>query len=186
MTQTQLNIAVSSMSAVKVDAVREVFSSHFKQKPEQESSPIIVTVEGYSAKSGVNEQPVGNEETMKGAKNRMVDMLQQINTKTDLSVSIENGIMEISGTWYDVGWILVETKSGRSCFVPTAGVPFPSDVVVETLAVGVDKTTVGSVLMSSGVVFNNQDPHSDLTNKMTSRTELLQQALRIAIGILKI
>ena len=75
---------------------------------------------------------------------------------------------------------MIEDSRGKRSWAVSAGVEFPQNSVKEAKRRGFDKTTVGSVIAESGG--EATDPHSFLTHGLVSRKDLLQQALRIALG----
>ena len=62
MNGTVIKIAVGSKNSAKVDATRRAF--------EQAFCGVTIEVDGYDAASGVADQPVGDDETKRGAMNR--------------------------------------------------------------------------------------------------------------------
>ncbi|GBE54639.1 non-canonical purine NTP phosphatase [archaeon BMS3Bbin15] len=78
-----MKIAVGSKNPVKIEAIRRAFSRFFK-----------VNVTGTKVDSGVSSQPIGFEETMKGAENRA----RKAKSQGDLGVGIEAGLIRIEGS----------------------------------------------------------------------------------------
>lgn len=79
-----LSIVVGSRNAVKVRAVREGFAKIFGQAVE-------LNVEGVDAKSHVSDQPMTDEETLLGARNRAGNTHLQ-RPDADFWVGVEGGI----------------------------------------------------------------------------------------------
>jgi inosine/xanthosine triphosphatase len=77
-------IMVGSMNPVKLGAIREVMAARF---PEAEFQPVAISSE-------VSDQPVGLEETLRGAKNRAKNAF----TDCFLSVALESGLVEVPGS----------------------------------------------------------------------------------------
>lgn len=73
-------VAVASLNKDKINAVQQVFPDHS-----------VVSVE---CPSGVSSQPVGLEETCKGATNRL-ELLRQTYPEAQQWIAIENGLVEI-------------------------------------------------------------------------------------------
>ncbi len=100
-----LKIIVASKNPVKINATRRGFEQMF---PELEFS-----VEGVSAESGVSDQPIGREETLQGAYNRL-EKIAIDQPDADYWVGIEGGIevhdeeMEVSA------WVVIRGKNGRT------------------------------------------------------------------------
>lgn len=69
MTQNQsLIIAVGSKNQVKIRAARNGFKKVLKYTEEEAES--LLTLEGFDVPSGISDQPLSDEETLKGAINR--------------------------------------------------------------------------------------------------------------------
>jgi len=81
-----LKVIVSSKSEQKIKAVHSAFQHYFSDK--------VVSVFGVAAPSGINEQPVGHEETKLGALQRMQASEKQGMTY-DYLVGLENGIIKV-------------------------------------------------------------------------------------------
>ena len=77
-------IRVGSMNPVKLGAIREVMAARF---PEARFQPV-------AAPSEVSDQPLGLEETLRGAKNRAKNAFSDC----FLSVALESGLVEVPGS----------------------------------------------------------------------------------------
>lgn len=89
-----MKILVGSHNPVKIDAAKEAFGRFFND----------VEVIGHKVPSGVREQPIGDEETFQGARNRahaLVTYNKQKSIVADYCVGIEGGIFQLNHTWYD-------------------------------------------------------------------------------------
>ena len=173
-----MNIFVASTSKHKVDAVKNVSQKIFVNEE--------VHVAGQKAASGINEQPVGNEETLLGAMNRLEALKKIIGTTVyDLLVSFENGVIlvQVGGTekWFDLGWVFVEDKSGKQGIAHSIGIEFDAQYVQEAHEKGFETTTVGSVI-AAHTGADSTDPHSYLTNGALSRSQMLSDSYRAALG----
>ncbi|TAL14170.1 non-canonical purine NTP phosphatase [Patescibacteria group bacterium] len=98
-------VIVASENPVKINATRRGFEQMF---PDLE-----FTVEGISVESGVNDQPIGRDETLTGAMNRLRQATKQV-PDADYWVGIEGGI-EIHNEQMEVSaWIVIRDKTGRT------------------------------------------------------------------------
>ena len=175
-----VEIFVSSTSSHKLEAVQEAVAKIFGESK--------VEVEGRKVPSGVDEQPVGWGETIKGARQRLGNLrekLEKEEQRYDYLVSIENGIIpiEIDGKdrWFDVGVVIVENKSGSGQLSFSASVEMPLSLVALAQEKGFETATVGS-LIAEKFEGDATDPHSVLTDKQINRKELLEQTVRSAFG----
>lgn len=145
-----------------------------------------ITVYGYKCQSFVNEQPENDRETIRGANNRLEHFINtQGVSKCDYIVSYENGIRHIPeiDQWFDFVWVIVhDCKTGKRSYAFGQGIQFPSKYVLEAKRLGFDKHTVGSVIANNNIGVNASDPHSFLTGGRVKRTDLLKQALLVALS----
>lgn len=91
---------------------------------------------GFECPSLVSDQPVGFDETLRGAKNRLASLLGQLGEapEVDLVVSIESGLIKSlvgeEETWIDVAVVLVRDMStGAESVATSAGVRVPTEYV---------------------------------------------------------
>lgn len=94
-----MKICVGSNNPVKVGAVRDAFGQYY---PECE-------VIGNKVDSGIAEQPMSEEETVRGATNRAIAALEY----ADFGVGLEGGVTTIGGVMFECAWCVVVDKSGR-------------------------------------------------------------------------
>lgn len=94
-----MKVVVGSNNPVKVAAVREVFVEMLGE----------CEVVGVEVASGVSEQPISQEETIAGAKNRARKAMQQ----GDYGVGLEGGVTEIDHKLFECAWVAVARTDGR-------------------------------------------------------------------------
>jgi non-canonical (house-cleaning) NTP pyrophosphatase len=165
-------ILVASMSTSKVEAASKALGG---------------SCAGVHAKSLVSDQPIGLDETLRGAKNRLAAVVEGAAGGADLVVAIENGILRLCGgkeeTWVDVAVVIVhDLKTGAESFATSAGVQVPTHFVGQWAEAG-SEGTVGECIADE-LRCNKQDPHSALTKKQFARAALLEQAIRVAASTL--
>jgi len=94
-------VVIASKNPVKIQAVRKGFQQMF---PDQEFE-----FTGLSVDSGVSDQPMSDEETLEGAKNRADNASQQV-TYAEFYVGIEGGI-DVSGEEMTAfAWIAIKSN----------------------------------------------------------------------------
>eukprot|EP00933_Yihiella_yeosuensis_P067743 TRINITY_DN72758_c0_g1_i1.p1 TRINITY_DN72758_c0_g1~~TRINITY_DN72758_c0_g1_i1.p1 ORF type:complete len:236 (+),score=55.59 TRINITY_DN72758_c0_g1_i1:62-709(+) len=189
-----LRIVVASTAAMKVAAVKRLFE---KGGPALDSSSDRgVSVEGIKAPSGVNDQPFGHEETIRGALNRLAAARLEV-PGADVYVSMENGLFEVdcSGSsdreegsgrkCFDLAWVAIQDSHGHQTLAHSAGIEMPSEAAEASKASGF-KATAGGVVSESaeaaGHKVDPQDPHLHLTGGLCAREKLLLDALTAAWG----
>lgn len=97
-------VVIASTNPVKINTTEIGFAKMF---PDQEFS-----YEGISASSGVSDQPMSEEETIRGATNRAENASKQ-KTKADYWVGIEGGLEEVDGEMEAFAWIVIKHKNGK-------------------------------------------------------------------------
>ena len=97
-----MKIAVGSTNPVKINATKQAFEKVWPKK----SWKVI----GIEVKSGVSNQPMSDEESIKGATNRAKAAIKL--TKADFGVGLEGGIHKTNGLWFNTGWAVVLDKKG--------------------------------------------------------------------------
>jgi inosine/xanthosine triphosphatase len=93
-----MRIIVASTNPVKLRATEHGFRKTFAGE--------AIHVEGLAAESGVAHQPMSNEETLRGARNRAAHA-QQLRAGADFWVGLEGGVYEREGTLEAFAWIVV-------------------------------------------------------------------------------
>ncbi|NJF25627.1 inosine/xanthosine triphosphatase [Thermococcus sp. Bubb.Bath] len=115
-----MKVAVGSTNPAKVEAVREVFREIYGE----------VEVVPMGVDSGVPDQPVGLEETIKGAINRAKLALEK--TGADFGVGVEAGLYSVPETltgYMDIQFCAIVDKEGRTTFGHGPGFEYPPGVI---------------------------------------------------------
>lgn len=97
-------VVVASTNPVKINTTEIGFAKMF---PNVEHEFL-----GVKAESGVSDQPMSEEETLKGALNR-AEHIAKLEPKADYWVGIEGGIQEINGVMESFAWIVIRDKKGK-------------------------------------------------------------------------
>ena len=109
-------VAVGSANPVKVSAVKSVFSKLFTN-PE---------VKGVNASSGVSEQPLSDNEAVKGAENRAI--AAQKECSADFGIGLEGATIETPWGMFLTGWIAVADQKGIIGRASGGRIPLPDSV----------------------------------------------------------
>lgn len=159
-----MNYILGSTSLVKVSAVRAALS---------ETRPAAV-LHQVSVPSLVATQPVGAEETLRGARNRARQAQALLPGAS--AIGIENGIRLVNDRWEDWAIVVLISPEGKECVAESASIPFPSEAVEVARLRGFDQTTVGAVLHEQYGA-DEHDPHTFLTKGVYTRADLLRETL---------
>lgn len=118
-TQTKrIIVAVGSTNKTKIEPVKDIFSHHFKK----------VLVKGVSVESGVNDQPMSDDEMYQGALNRARNALKKIK-ESDFGVGIEGGVHEYSYGWFERSIVVIIDKKGNIGVGSSGGLKLPEKVM---------------------------------------------------------
>ena len=88
-----MKVMVGSTNPIKVGAVEEAFKKYFPE----------CIVEGIEVESGVSPQPMSEEETIQGAKNRALASIGE----SEYGVGLEGGVCEIGGKMFECAWVCI-------------------------------------------------------------------------------
>lgn len=170
-----MRIVVGSKNEVKIGAVREI----------AEEYPVLSgsTFDGFDSPSGVQDQPKGLDETLRGAINRA--KAAYASGDYDLAFGIESGIIEVPYT--KTGWMDVTTcviHDGEELHIGLSSLfECPLDVTRLMLEEGMD--------MSTAMRESGRTDHPDigsaggaisiLTKGRVTRKDYTKQAIRLAM-----
>ena len=92
-------VIIASKNPVKINATKKAFEDVFTDRFE---------FEGVSVESLVSDQPISNDETLKGANNRLQN-IQHL--EADYLVSIEGGVDIQNNNYEAFAWIVISDKN---------------------------------------------------------------------------
>jgi len=110
-------VAIGSTNPVKVGAARAVLA------------PLApnARVEGVAVMSSVSDQPIGDDETIRGAKARARAAREALDA--DFGVGIEGGVVEMpDGEMRTCAWAAIDAADGRTGVGGSLAMPLPSSV----------------------------------------------------------
>lgn len=114
-----MKIVVASRNPVKIGAVREAFAACLPE--------VQLDVQGVDARSGISDQPIGDDETRQGAQNRAADARRR-EPAADYWVGLEGGIATIDGVLHAFAWMAVQDRHGKTGLARSATLPLPPAV----------------------------------------------------------
>ncbi|MFA6602661.1 MAG: inosine/xanthosine triphosphatase [Candidatus Shapirobacteria bacterium] len=112
-------VIVASTNPVKIKAVELGFKRMFPN--------VDFNIIGVSAPSGVSDQPLSEEETLTGAKNRVQSARKLVNV-ADFWVGVEGGTKESGKDLVAFAWIVIESKNNQVGQGRTGSFFLPSQV----------------------------------------------------------
>lgn len=168
-----LTVHLASKSAVKNLAVERAIQDALH--------PSVLKMLEHDAPSYVSNQPLGYEETAKGAANRLAAMHKEVKEKNALLISVENGIRysEEEDTFYDFVHVMIE-KDGTLSQAKKDCCQIPKELMTQVQQQ--KNTTWGEIAKKQGLVFSDKDPHQEILFGGISREDHIHQACMQALG----
>lgn len=109
-------VAVGSTNPVKVASVQAVVR-HWRED---------AMVRGFSVSSGVPDQPWGDDETIRGARNRAIAAREALDA--DVGVGIEGGTIDAGDDVRSCAWAVIALRDGRTFVGGSLSMPLPAAV----------------------------------------------------------
>jgi inosine/xanthosine triphosphatase len=166
-----MKIVVTSHNPVKIAAVREAFLTQF---PSDELTLIPLGID-----SEVSEQPMSDEETRNGARNRVKNARLE-HPDADFWVGLEGGLDMFDDQMMAFAWMVISNRDGHLSETRSATLPLPPAVrslVTEGLELGEANDRVFATLNSKqgGGAFGL------LTDGLVTRESIYTQTLILAL-----
>jgi inosine/xanthosine triphosphatase len=163
-------VVVASKNPVKIEAVRIGFARVF--------SEVEMNILAVSVPSGVSDQPMTDEETLKGAQNR-VKAARDACPEADYWAGIEGGINLVGGGMTAFAWVVIQ---GRDHFgIARTGAFFLPDSIVELIHNGVELGVADDIIFKRSGSKTGNGAIGILTNDLIDRTELYSPAVIMAL-----
>ncbi len=166
-----MNIVVASHNPVKLEAARQAFSTRF---PSANLELIPIDVE-----SGVSEQPDGDEETRRGARNR-VEEASRAYPDAEFWVGLEGGIATVDDQLMAFAWIAVRGRNGKIVDVKSVTLPLPP-AVRELVASGLELGEANDQVFSTVNSKQRSGAYGLLTDGLYTREAIYSQTLIFAL-----
>lgn len=165
-----LKVVVGSHNPVKISAALAAFQASFPHH--------TVRAESVSAPSGVPDQPMGEAETLAGAKNRVAYCKEH--HQADFYVAFEGGVAQFHYGAATFAFIVISNSStqsvGRSC-----NLPLP-DIFYQQLLQGIELGDVLDAHFQTENVKQKGGAIGLLTQGLESRKSTYIQALTLALA----
>lgn len=164
-------IVVASTNPVKINATKEAFDLMF---PEEEHN-----YKGVSVPSEVSDQPMSDEETLKGAINRARNARETV-TNGDYWIGIEGGVTKSKHGLEAFAWIAIYDRDERIGVAKTSTFILPNKIA-ELVHGGME------LGLADDKVFGNENSKQKngtvgaLTNNVVDRTKYYVQAAILAL-----
>ena len=114
-----MNIVVASRNPVKINAVKQAFAEQF--------SSATIELTPIEVESGVRDQPESDEETRRGARNR-VEAARHARPDADYWVGLEGGVESVDEHLVAFAWMVVAGKNNKVGEARSVTLPLPPTV----------------------------------------------------------
>ncbi|MFA6096207.1 MAG: inosine/xanthosine triphosphatase [Candidatus Paceibacterota bacterium] len=163
-------VVIASKNPVKIEAVRQGFEKMFIG----EKFEFV----GVSVPSGVKDQPFDNEETLRGATNR-VDNAFAEDRSADLYVGIEGGIEPVGKEMEAFAWVVIRSskKYGKS----RTGTFFLPKEVVKLIKEGRELGEADDIVFKRNNSKQQNGAVGILTGNAIDRTKYYSEAVVLAL-----
>jgi inosine/xanthosine triphosphatase len=174
-----MHIFIGSTNPIKINAVITAAS---------ETWPDVI-VQGFSTHSGISEQPLSDEETRQGARNRAVSALHSglekttVDTMTALGVGLEGGVfIDKDNIMWSTVWIAVTDVTGE--FWESNGARFKvPEIVANQIRSGGEMGPVVEKITGRTDIRRDKGMISIITDDFIDRTEEYTGIVKMALGL---
>lgn len=163
-------IIVASKNPIKINAAKLGFQKVF--------SNLDMVFSGVSVPSGVGDQPMSDEETLKGAINRANNARNNC-PEADYWVGIEGGIHSVGVEMMAFAWIVIlsKDKQGKA----RTGTFFLPSKVVDLIMQGKELGEADDIVFGHSNSKQKNGAVGLLTNNLTDRTQFYVEAMVLAL-----
>ena len=162
-----MRIAVGSKNPAKINAVKAAFiDGSFK----------IVSVD---AESGVSEQPMSDEETIKGAVNRAIQAAER--AEADIGIGLEGGVQQTPYGLMLCNWGALAVKGMEPIIAGGARIPLPEEIARQLLK-GAELGPVMDEYAKKQNVRKNEGAVGIFTNGQINRSEMFTHVMKLLAG----
>ena len=171
MSEQQLKVVVTSMNPVKIEAVRAAFLSRFPS--------YAIQLTPVSVDSGVAGQPMSDEATRQGARNRVANGRLKF-PEADFWVGLEGGLDFFDQRLMAFAWMVVTGSNGRSSEARSATLPLPPKVQA-LVAQGLELGEANDEVFSTRNSKQAGGAYGLLTDGLITREGIYTQTLILAL-----
>lgn len=166
-----IRVAIGSKNPVKIEAVKEAFA---KVWTDQKFEFI-----GVEVPSGVPDQPMSDEESIKGATTRASNAFKS--QDADFGVGLEGGLQKIGERWFDCGWIVVVDKKGKMGVGSSLRLEAPAKMM-ELIQQGIELGKVNDIFFKKENSKHDQGHFGLMTNNAVTRKEGYRDGIIAALS----
>ena len=163
-----MHVLIGSKNPAKVRAISEAFLAHFPD----------ATFQGLSVSSGVSDQPIGDHETLSGARNRAKSLVKQ--GGADYYIGNEAGLTQKDGMWLVFGVTVILDNQENEGVGFTAHYPLANSIAQQILAgeemhkVAIRESGIDKIHEDGGIL-------GYFTNRHYTREKLIDGSVHAAL-----
>jgi inosine/xanthosine triphosphatase len=159
-----MRVAIGSKNPAKINAVKNVFKDE------------VISVE---AESGVNDQPMSDEETIKGAVNRAMQAAEL--GEADIGIGLEGGVQQTPYGLMLCNWGALAAKGMEPIIAGGARIPLPEEIARQLLN-GAELGPVMDEYAKKQNVRKNEGAVGIFTNGEIDRSEMFTHVMKLLAG----
>ncbi|MET0785975.1 MAG: DUF84 family protein [Paenisporosarcina sp.] len=164
-----MKIGIGTKNTAKTSAVKRLCQLHFQ-------NPLIYE---FKANSLVSEQPLSDEETLLGAKNRALHVLEL--SDVQLAFGLEGGVKEMNGQMYICNWGALALRDGTVFIAGGAQIPLPEEVA-KSIREGLELGPTMEVYTQRVGISHSEGAVGIFTEGLVNRQEMFEHILKMLIG----
>jgi inosine/xanthosine triphosphatase len=159
-----MRVAIGSKNQAKIHAVKNVFKDE------------VISV---NAQSGVNDQPMSDEETIKGAINRAIQAAEM--GEAEIGIGLEGGVQQTPYGLVLCNWGALAAKGMDPIIAGGARIPLPEEIAVQLLN-GAELGPVMEEYAKKQNVRKNEGAVGIFTNGQINRSEMFTHVMKLLAG----
>jgi inosine/xanthosine triphosphatase len=164
-----MKIGIGTTNKAKCSAVRQECGKHFEKSTFQE----------YQVSSGVSDQPIGDNETLTGAKNRALNVLKL--SGADIAFGLEGGVKEQEDAMFICNWGVLATKEGHVFVAGGAQIPLPEEIA-KPIRDGSELGPIMDDFTKREGTRHTEGAVGVFTNGLVNRSDMFEHIIRLLIG----
>lgn len=127
----------------------------------------------------VSAQPLGDAETLQGAKNRAIQACKEQNS--DMAFGLEGGVKELDGQLYMCNWGALQTRSGQQYIAGGAQIPLPEEIA-DSLRTGGELGPLMDVYTNQIGIRYHEGAIGVFTHGIVKRAEMFEHIVNLLVG----
>lgn len=160
-----MKVLVGSKNITKIDAVKTVFSED--------------EILALNIPSGVDQQPLTDIETRKGAINRAKQCVK--GSSNAIGIGLEGGVMKLANELYLCNWGALVTSTGKVYTASGARIVLPN-VITEELKKGMELGLIMEAYTKREQIGTKEGTIGVFTNQLISRKEMFIHVVTLLKG----